>query len=124
TPADVTAAIAAQNVQVSAGKLGDTPLVPGTQLNVTITAQSQLQTTEQFRAIILKTETDGSLVRVGDVARVEIGAEDYDSRSEFNGLPSAGFAVNLASGANALDTSARVRAALGRLSATLPSSVD
>ncbi|MCC6303389.1 MAG: efflux RND transporter permease subunit [Gammaproteobacteria bacterium] len=124
TPADVTAAISAQNAQVSAGKLGATPQVPGTQLNVTITAQSQLQTTEQFRAIILKTETDGSLVRVGDVARVEIGAEDYDSKSEFNGRPSAGFAINLASGANALDTSARVRAALARLSATLPSSVD
>jgi multidrug efflux pump len=124
TPADITTAISAQNTQVSVGKLGDAPQVPGTQLNVTITAQGQLQTPEQFRAIILKTATDGSLVRVGDVARVEIGAEDYDSKSEYNGLPAAGFAVNLASGANALDTSNRVRTTLTRLSAGLPSSVD
>ncbi|ODN68412.1 Multidrug efflux pump subunit AcrB [Methylobrevis pamukkalensis] len=123
-PGDVTAAISAQNTQVSVGQLGDTPAVEGQQLNVTITAQSQLQTPDQFRAIILKSSEDGALVRLEDVARVEIGAETYGSEARFNGQPAAGFAVNLATGANAIDTAEGVRAAVERLATSLPMSVE
>ena len=123
TPSDVTSAISAQNVQVSVGQLGNLPQVPGTQMNFTITSQSQLQTPAQFRSIILKTESDGSLVTIGDVARVEIGAESYLTTSRYNGYPSAGFGVSLASGANAIDTSEGVRASLESLKSTLPSDV-
>jgi multidrug efflux pump len=124
TPADVTAAVRAQNTQVSVGQLGANPAVPGQQLNATITAQSQLQTPEQFRNIILKTETGGAVVRLGDVARVEIGAESYGTSSQYNGKPAAGFGVNLAAGANAIDTAAGVRAAMERLKGTLPANVE
>jgi len=124
TTSDVKTAVQAQNTQVSAGEIGGQPTSPGTQLNATVTAQSQLQTPEQFRNIILKTQTDGSLVRLGDVARVEIGAEDYSSLSQYNGRPAAGFAVNLATGANAIDTAENVRATLDKLKVSLPSSVE
>lgn len=124
TPADVTSAVRAQNTQVSVGQLGATPAVSGQQLNATITAQSQLQTPDQFRNIILKTETAGAVVRLGDVARVEIGAESYATSSQYNGKPAAGFGVNLAAGANAIDTAAGVRAAMERLKGTLPANVQ
>ncbi|MER9845264.1 efflux RND transporter permease subunit [Mesorhizobium australicum] len=124
TPADVTSAVRAQNTQVSVGQLGATPAVSGQQLNATITAQSQLQTPDQFRNIILKTETAGAVVRLGDVARVEIGAESYATSSQYNGKPAAGFGVNLAAGANAIDTAAGVRTAMERLKCTLPANVQ
>ena len=124
TPSDVTGAIAAQNVQVSVGQLGNLPAVPGTQMNFTVTSQSQLQTPDQFRAIILKTDTGGSVVTIGDVARVEIGAESYSSFSRYNGQTAAGFGVNLATGANAIDTAEGVRAALTSLEGALPSDVS
>ncbi|MDW6026613.1 efflux RND transporter permease subunit [Mesorhizobium sp. BAC0120] len=124
TPADVTSAVRAQNTQVSVGQLGANPAVPGQQLNATITAQSQLQTPEQFRNIILKTETGGAVVRLSDVARVEIGAESYATSSQFNAKPAAGFGVNLLAGANAIDTANGVRAAMERLKATLPENVE
>ena len=123
-PGDVSTAIKAQNTQVSAGELGGQPAVPGQQLNATITAQSRLQTPEQFRAIILKSNTDGSIVRLGDVARIELGANDYSSRSVFNGKPSAGLAISLASGANAITTAENVHAALDKLAPTLPEGVE
>ncbi|MGH6861087.1 MAG: efflux RND transporter permease subunit, partial [Phyllobacterium sp.] len=124
TPSDITSAITAQNVQVSVGQLGNLPAVPGTQLNYTVTSQSQLQTPDQFRAIVLKTEADGSIVTIGDVARVEIGAENYASSSRYNGQAAAGFGVNLATGANAIDTAAGVREALTTLRASLPADVE
>jgi hydrophobe/amphiphile efflux-1 (HAE1) family protein len=124
TPTDVTAAVRAQNMQVSVGQLGATPSVAGQQLNATVTAQSQLQTPDQFRNIILRAETAGGLVRLGDVARVEIGAESYATSSTFNGKPAAGFGVNLATGANAIETAAGVRAAVERLKGTLPANVE
>ena len=124
TPGDVTSAIGAQNAQVSVGQLGATPSVPGAQMNFTITSQSQLHTPDEFRSIILKTATDGSLVTIGDVARVEIGAESYTTTARYNGQPAAGFGVNLAAGANAIDTAEGVVAAMERLKGTLPSDVE
>jgi multidrug efflux pump len=123
-PSDVAAAIAAQNKQISAGQLGALPSIEGQQLNVTISAQSQLQTPEQFRNIILKTETDGSIVHLSDVARVEIGSESYTSSSRFNGKAAAGFGINLATGANAIDTAAGVEAVLTKLAASLPPNIE
>ncbi len=124
TPSDVTSAIQAQNTQVSVGSLGAQPAVPGQQINVTITAQSQLTTVADFEHIILKVEKDGSTVRLSDVARVEIGQESYGGSSRYNGLPSSGFAVNLAIGANAIDTAARVRTALETIGRGLPEGVE
>ncbi|PKR87284.1 hydrophobe/amphiphile efflux-1 family RND transporter [Pleomorphomonas diazotrophica] len=124
TPSDVAAAVRAQNTQVSAGQIGGRPLAQGAQLNATITAQSQLQTPEQFRNIILKTQQDGSIVRLGDVARVEIGAESYAADAYYNGKPAAGFGINLSSGANALQTAENVRTTLDRLKPSLPQNVE
>ncbi len=101
-PSDVRNAIQAQNVQVSAGSIGAQPTVPGQALNATVTAQSQLQTPEQFRNIILKTTSDGAVVHLSDVARVELGAEDYTSTSLMNGFPASGIAIMPSPGANAL----------------------
>ncbi|TMV77681.1 efflux RND transporter permease subunit, partial [Thioclava sp. BHET1] len=119
-PSDIEAAIQAQNAQVSAGQLGAIPSAKGQQLNATVTAGSRLQTVEQFRNIVLKSDTDGSLVRLDDVARVELGAETYGTAASFNGKPAAGLAINLATGANAIATAARVRSALDQFSGTLP----
>jgi len=123
-PSDVSSAISVQNRQVSAGQLGGLPSNKGQQLNVTVTAQSQLQTPDQFRNIILKTATDGSIVRLSDVARVEIGSESYNTVSRFDGLPAAGFGINLATGANAISTAEGVRAAMDTLSGGLPTGVE
>ncbi|TCL69867.1 efflux RND transporter permease subunit [Rhizobium sp. BK251] len=124
TSGDVTSAIEAQNTQVSVGSLGAQPVTPGQQLNLTITAQSQLSTVADFEAIILKVEKDGSTVRLRDVARIEIGQESYGGASRYNGQPSSGFAVNLATGANAIDTAARVRGALDVIAKGLPEGVQ
>jgi len=124
TAADVTAAIQAQNTQVSVGALGGLPAEKGQQLTVTMTAQSQLTTVDEFERIILKVEQDGATVRLSDVARAEIGQESYGGESRQNGLPSTGFAVNLATGANALDTADRVKAELAKLAPTLPEGVE
>ncbi|MEB4591762.1 efflux RND transporter permease subunit [Candidatus Thiothrix sp. Deng01] len=120
TPGDVKSAIQSQNVQVSAGQLGGTPAVPNQQLNATVTAQSRLQTPEQFRAIVLRTSADGGVVRLSDVARVELGSENYDVISRYKGKPASGLAVSLASGANALSTSEAVKAKLHDLEAYFP----
>ncbi|MBS0247823.1 MAG: efflux RND transporter permease subunit [Proteobacteria bacterium] len=120
TPADIAAAIQAQNTQVSAGQLGGLPARKGQQLNATVTAQSRLQTPEQFRNIILKSAPDGSLVRIDDVATVALGAEDYTSSSTYNGQPATGLAINLATGANAIRTAAAVKDVIGRLAPTFP----
>ncbi|MFJ6326384.1 MULTISPECIES: efflux RND transporter permease subunit [unclassified Rhizobium] len=121
---DVTAAIQAQNSQVSAGQLGALPQRKGQQLNATVTAKSRLQTPEQFENIILKSQPDGSLVRINDVATVELGASSYTTSSTYNGHPSAGLAVMLASGANAISTAESVRSVIGNLSQTLPPNVE
>ncbi|MHA7972056.1 efflux RND transporter permease subunit [Rhizobium sp. CAU 1783] len=123
TPTDVTAAIQAQNTQVSVGSIGGQPVVEGQQLNVTVTAQSQLQTVSDFESIILKVETDGATVRLSDVARIEIGQESYGTNTRANRNPATGFAVNLATGANALDTADRVKTALAAIAPSLPENV-
>ncbi|WP_404344204.1 efflux RND transporter permease subunit [Pseudoalteromonas mariniglutinosa] len=120
TPADISAAISAQNAQVSAGQLGSLPAVAGQQLNATVTAQSRLQTPDQFRDIFVKTNSDGSVVRLGDVAKVELGGENYGVVARFNGKPASGLGVKLASGANALDTAEDVKAALAELEPFFP----
>lgn len=120
TPADISAAVGAQNAQVSAGQLGGMPAIEGQQLNATVTAQSRLQTPEQFSAILVKTNSNGSVVRLGDVATVELGGENYGVVARFNGKPASGLAVKLASGANALDTAAGVKKALADLEPLFP----
>ncbi len=123
-PSDVRSAILAQNVQVSAGEIGGQPTPAGQALNATVTAQSYLQTPEQFKAIILRSQTDGAQVRLSDVARVEIGAENYSVTSRYNGHAAAGLAIKLAPGANALDTADAVKARATELAAGLPSGVS
>lgn len=120
TVADIKSAIVAQNAQVSAGELGGSPAVDGQALNATITAQSQLQTPEQFRQILLKSSTDGAAIHLGDVARVELGSDNYTFQPSWNGKPSAGLGIRLASGANALDTVDTVNAEMKRLEPLLP----
>ncbi|TPK71151.1 efflux RND transporter permease subunit [Mesorhizobium sp. B2-4-15] len=123
-PNDVAAAIQAQNTQVSAGQLGGLPARKGQELNATVTAKSRLQTAEQFRNIILKSQTDGSLVRLNDVATVELGAKSYTTQAHYNGKPAAGVAINLATGANAINTAEAVRSTINRLSSTFPQGVE
>jgi multidrug efflux pump len=119
-PSDVYAAVLAQNIQVSAGQIGAQPTVPGQQLNATVTAQSRLQTPEQFRAIILRTTPDGSQVRLGDVARVDLGAETYGMTSRMNGMPASGVGIRLAPGANALKTAEAVKTKARSLQSSFP----
>ncbi|QEW23525.1 Multidrug-efflux transporter MexB (plasmid) [Paracoccaceae bacterium] len=124
TPSDIVSAVAAQNAQISAGAFGTLPTVDDQQLNATITAQSLLQTPEDFRNIVLRAETDGGLVLLRDVARVEVGAENYSTIAKFNGQPASGMAIQLASGANALDTSELVRERLAEYAAYFPEGVE
>jgi multidrug efflux pump len=119
-PSDITSAITAQNAEVSAGQLGGTPAVKGQKLNVTVTSQSLLQTPKQFGNILLKTQTDGSVVRLKDVARIELGAADYSVVSRFNGKPATGIAISLANGANALETAKAVEARIKQLEPFYP----
>ena len=124
TPSDVTSAVEAQNITVSVGSLGAVPTTRGQEFTATITAQSQLTTVAEFEQILLKTAADGSIVRLADVARVELGQENYGQDSRFDGLPAAGFGVNLATGANAVDTAAAVRATLDAIAPSLPENVE
>ena len=124
TPVDVTNAIAAQNVQVAGGQLGGTPAVPGQQLTATITQSTLLRTPQQFGSIVLKTNPDGSVVRIRDVSRIELGGENYTVDTKYNGQPTAGFGVQLATGANALQTAEAVRARVQELSQYFPPSVE
>lgn len=123
-PSDIAVAIEAQNTQVSAGQLGGLPQVGGQQLNATVTALSRLQTVSQFENIILKSGASGSIVRLNDVARVELGAKSYDTVSFYNGKPTTGLAISLATGANAIDTAKAVTATIERLKQTLPEGVE
>jgi len=119
-PADVIAAIRAQNAQVAVGQLGGTPAIDGQQINATITAQDRLQTPEQFRAIVLRSNVDGSVLRLGDVARVELGSESYSVISRYNGQPASGVAVSLATNANALSTADGMAALMEQMKPSFP----
>ncbi len=123
TPADISAAISAQNTQVTAGQLGGLPAVKGQQLNATVTAQSRLRTPEQFGTIVLVSGSNGATVRLKDVARIELGGESYDVVARYNGRPATGLAVKLATGANALDTAAAVKAKVHELEKFFPKGV-
>lgn len=94
TPVDVITAIKAQNARVAAGQLGGTPPVKGQQLNASIIAQTRLTSTEEFGKILLKVNQDGSRVRLSDVARIELGGENYDVIAKFNGQPASGLGSN------------------------------
>ncbi|MCX7033071.1 MAG: efflux RND transporter permease subunit [Arenimonas sp.] len=119
-PAEVIAAIRAQNAQVAVGQLGGTPAIDGQQINATITAQDRLQTPEQFRAIVLRSNVDGSVLRLGDVARVELGSESYSVISRYNGAPASGVAVSLATNANALSTADGMAELMERMKPSFP----
>ncbi|RAI45627.1 efflux RND transporter permease subunit [Rhodoplanes roseus] len=123
-PTDVSAAIEAQNVEIAAGQLGGRPAVAGQQLNAAVRARSRMQTPEQFRNIILKSAADGSIVRIGDVATVELGADNYRSSSRYNNMPAAGLAVTLANGANAISTAERVKAVIADMGSAMPEGVE
>ncbi|PWC35758.1 efflux RND transporter permease subunit [Azospirillum sp. TSO35-2] len=124
TTTDVTSAIKTENAQVSAGQLGGAPAVPGQQINATITAQTRMQTPEQFGGILLRVNPDGSQVRLRDVARIEIGSETYEISANYNGKPAAGVGIKLATGANALDTAAAVKARVAELEAFFPAGLE
>ena len=120
TPLDVKSAIQAQNAQVSAGQLGGLPAVGEQQINATITAQTRLRTAEEFSDILLRTRTDGSQIRLRDVARIELGSETYNTVGRYNGKPAAGLAIKLATGANALDTVRAIDARVAQLEKFFP----
>ncbi|KIN61583.1 RND transporter, HAE1 family [Sulfitobacter noctilucae] len=123
TPSDVVTAVSAQNAQISAGSFGSLPAPEGQALSATITAQSLLRTPEDFRQIVLRAETDGGLVLVNDVARVEIGAESYATLSRYNRNASTGMAISLAPGANALETASAIKSRMDELAAFFPEGV-
>jgi multidrug efflux pump len=119
-PSDVENAIKAQNVEVSAGQIGADPAPAGQQINATVKARSRLQTPDEFRNIIVKTQSDGSVVHLSDVARVELGNESYTSSALMNGHPASGMALQLAPGADALKTAEQIKAKVAELSGNLP----
>jgi multidrug efflux pump len=119
-PGDIITAITSQNAEVAAGEVGGVPNADDQYLDATVTAQSRLSTPEQFRNIVVKTQNDGSVVRLGDVARIELGAESYGIFSRINGHPGAGLAVSLAPGADALSTAELVKAEIVRQSKSFP----
>ncbi|HYR35074.1 MAG TPA: efflux RND transporter permease subunit [Burkholderiales bacterium] len=120
TPLDVTSAIQSQNVQVSGGQLGANPAPATQQLNAAITEATLLRTPQDFAAILLKVLPDGSQVLLGDVARIELGPESFNVDNKYNGQPAAGIGIQLATGANALNTANAVRAKLAQLSKYFP----
>jgi hydrophobe/amphiphile efflux-1 (HAE1) family protein len=124
TPPDVVAAIEAENAQVSAGQLGAIPSPEGQQLNVTVNVQSRLNTPDEFGAIRLRTQADGSTVHLRDVARIDLGSESYGRMARHNGSPAAGMAIRLATGANALETADAVKRKIKELSAFFPPGME
>jgi multidrug efflux pump len=122
-PSDVVSALQAQNTEVAAGEVGGLPQSNSQMLNATVTAQGKLQTPDQFRQIILKTDPSGATVHLGDVARVELGADNYSSVSRVNRHPGAGIAVSLAPGADALKTAELVKQRVEALSHNFPDGI-
>ena len=121
TVGDVIAALQSYNVEVSAGQFGGVPAVDGQRLNASIIVQSLLKSPDEFAAIPLRVNPDGSTVRISDVGRAELGTETYDIQSFYNGKPSAGIAIRQVAGANAVDTADRVKAKMDELSRYFPS---
>ncbi len=123
-PSDVSSAISAQNSDVSSGSLGALPAVKGQALSATVTARSRLQTVDQFKDIVVKSDASGAVVKLSDVATVELGSESYSAVSKYNGQAAAGMGIELASGANALDVSEAVEARLKELQPFFPSGLS
>ena len=123
-PSDVTTALESQNTQVSSGQLGAQPSSNTQQLVATVRSRSRLQTPEQFRNIVLKSQADGSVVRLRDVARVEMGDEDYSANVMANGHPASGMAIQLASGANALSTAEKVKSTIDEFRSSMPAGYE
>ncbi len=121
-PSDVKSAVSAQNVEVTAGQLGGAPAVVGQQLNASIKAMSKLETVEEFENILLKVNSDGSQVRLRDVARVELGSQSYSRVARYNGKPASGMGIYLGTGANALDTADAVKERIKELQQYMPES--
>ncbi|MCI0911605.1 efflux RND transporter permease subunit [Pseudomonas putida] len=123
TPNDVANAIAAQNAQVAPGSIGDLPARSTQEITANVVVKGQLSTPEEFAAIVLRANPDGSTVTIGDVARVEIGAQEYQYGTRLNGKPASAFSVQLAPGANAMQTATLVRAKMQELSVYFPEGV-
>src|SRR6476659_4385407 len=123
TMADVISAVQSQNAQVSAGQIGNLPAPKTQELNATVSVQSRLQTPEEFGQVRLKTSEDGSVVRLRDVARIELGAENYGFSSNYHGHPATAAALRLAPGANALKTIGEVKAKIAEIAKQFPSDV-
>lgn len=120
TPVDVINQLKVQNDQIAAGQLGGTPALPGQQLNASIIAQTRLKNPEEFGKVTLRVNSDGSVVRLKDVARVELGGENYNVIARINGKPAAGLGIKLATGANALNTAKAIKAKLAELQPFFP----
>ena len=120
TPLDVINQLKTQNNQIAAGQLGGTPSVPGQQLNASIIAQTRLKTPEEFGKVTLKVNQDGSMVHLKDVARIELGGENYNMVTKINGQAATGLGIKLATGANALDTAAAIKTKLAELQSFFP----
>ena len=120
TPLDVIDQIKVQNNQIAAGQLGGMPAVAGQELNASIIAQTRLQSPQEFGKILLKVQPDGSRVLLRDVAKVELGSENYSTQARFNGKPAAGLGIKLATGANALDVANNIKAELVKLQPFFP----
>ncbi|HLP98202.1 MAG TPA: efflux RND transporter permease subunit [Sideroxyarcus sp.] len=124
TPGDVSRAVRAQNTQLVTGELGQLPAVPGQQLNAVIVTKSRLSSPEEFGNVIVRANPDGSTVRVKDVARVELGAQDYSVTARIDGQPASAIAIRLSPSANALDTAKAVKAKMTELAKFFPKGVD
>ncbi|EBI6374017.1 efflux RND transporter permease subunit [Salmonella enterica] len=120
TPVDVINQLKVQNDQIAAGQLGGTPALPGQQLNASIIAQTRLKEPEEFGKVTLRVNTDGSVVHLKDVARIELGGENYNVVARINGKPASGLGIKLATGANALDTATAIKAKLAELQPFFP----
>ncbi|EAA7353662.1 efflux RND transporter permease subunit [Salmonella enterica subsp. enterica] len=120
TPVDVINQLKVQNDQIAAGQLGGTPALPGQQLNASIIAQTRLKDPEEFGKVTLRVNTDGSVVHLNDVARIELGGENYNVVARINGKPASGLGIKLATGANALDTATAIKAKLAELQPFFP----
>lgn len=124
TTTDILSAISSQNIDVSSGQIGALPALKGQEINATVLAQSRLKTADEFKNIILRVNTDGSQIRLADVARVTLGQESYTTVVRKDKKPSSALAISLATGANALETSKLVKEKLAELGKFLPSGVD
>ncbi|EBF9470160.1 efflux RND transporter permease subunit [Salmonella enterica] len=120
TPVDVINQLKVQNDQIAAGQLGGTPALPGQQLNASIIAQTRLKDPEEFGKVTLRVNTDGSVVHLKDVVRIELGGENYNVVARINGKPASGLGIKLATGANALDTATAIKAKLAELQPFFP----